>query len=183
MALSPPPLAANGRLNHHSHSPLLQQPISKREKRKNNMEDRFQQINRDFNDNRDFYYRKQVQTFQADIDYIRNADLYHDQPLQDSWDDPIDEASTSVLSTRGSLKAENQNGSPRIDHPHKIGAYTAKFVHKINDAMEERDADLVTVVVRSTHALLCALCLSMYLLLSIMTLTIHVLVSLQFPYQ
>lgn len=111
------------------------------------MEDRFAQIGREFNENRDLYYRKQLQNFQNGIDAIRHADLYANKALDDFHEDTTDEATTSAaVSTHGSLRTMNSIGSTKFDIPWKSGPY-AKFSHSINDAMEQRDAELTTVAV------------------------------------
>ena len=112
------------------------------------MEDRFAQISHEFNENRDLYYRKQLQSFQVDIDFIRNAALYVDKPLDEFGDEGTEEATTSAAaSTQGSVRNVNLNGDARHGLHLKNGAYAAKFAHKINDALEQRDADLTNVAV------------------------------------
>lgn len=114
------------------------------------MEDRFVQIGQEFNEKRDMYYRRQLQTLQIDLDYIRNADLYANKPLDDFRDDASEGAITSTAgSTQGSVRTLNLSGNSRLDIPPKSGAYAAKFAQDINDAMEQRDTVLTTIVVCS----------------------------------
>ena len=115
------------------------------------MEDRFAQIGHDFDENRDLYYRKQMHNFHIDIDYIRNADPYANKPLDGLPDDVSEEGTTSAAgSTQGSLKALSQNGNTWLDIPLRSGAYANQFAQEINNAMEQRDADLTTVAVSAT---------------------------------
>lgn len=110
------------------------------------MEERLAQISNDFSKDRDLYYRKQLQAFQHDIDYIRRADLYADKPLEDNWDDCIEEATSATASIAGSLRAVPPNGNTILSG--RIGANAARFAQDINDAIEQRDVDLVTITVR-----------------------------------
>ena len=158
MAYSPSPhiasLAAAGsssRFTRHSPSPPLQQPLSKRDKKRNVMENRLAEISSSFAENRDHLYRKQLHAFQADMSYIQAAQLYDDGPLDEIGDEGPEETSTSAAgSSAGSLRNAHQehlNGHTRLEVPYKTGPQTAEFIQEINDAMEQRDADLTTVVV------------------------------------
>ena len=115
------------------------------------MEDRFAQIGHEFDENRDLYYRKQMHNFHIDIDYIRNANLYANKPLDGLADDASEEGTASAAgSTQGSFKALNLNGNTWLDIPLRSGAHANQFAQEINNAMEQRDADLTTVAVCAT---------------------------------
>lgn len=159
MAYSPSPHIANlavagssSRFNRHSPSPPLQHPISKRDKKRNVMENRLAEISSSFAENRDHLYRKQLQALQADMNYIQAARLYDNVPLDDIGDEGPEETNASpAASTAGSLRNAHQahlNGHMRLEAPQKTGPQTAEFIQEINDAMEQRDADLTTVVYR-----------------------------------
>ena len=107
------------------------------------MEERFTQISSDFNENRDLCYRRQFQAFQIDIDFIRHAELYSEKPLDDTGDYAAEDHPTSATASiqEGIRIALNGNT------PLKGGKYAAEFTKAINDAMEQRDADLTTVAV------------------------------------
>jgi len=153
MAYSPSLLAAAGhsQLSHHSVSPPLPHPISKREKRKHDMEERFAQIGRDFKEDRQKNFHKQIHNLQIDGDFIRNADLYADKALHEFGDDTAEDVTISATaSTHGSVRTLNLNGNTKLEMPFKNGTYATKFTQVINDAMEQRDADLTTVAVCST---------------------------------
>ncbi|CAF9910558.1 MAG: hypothetical protein ALECFALPRED_006685 [Alectoria fallacina] len=159
MAYSPSPhiaslavASSSSRFNRHSPSPPLHQPLSKRDKKRNVMENRLAEISSSFAENRDHLYRKQLQALQADMNYIQAAHLYDNAPLDEIGDDGMEEANTSAAaSTAGSLRNAHQahlNGHTRLEVPYKTGPQTAEFIQEINDAMEQRDADLTTVVYR-----------------------------------
>ena len=115
------------------------------------MENRLAEISSSFAENRDLLYRKQLQTLQADMAYIQAARLYHNTPLDEIGDEGLEETITSAAgSTAGSLRNTHQaylNGHTRLEVPYKTGPQTAEFIQEINDAMEQRDADLTTLVV------------------------------------
>lgn len=115
------------------------------------MENRLAEISSSFADNRDHLYRKQLQALQADMNYIQAARLYDNVPLDEIGDDVLEEINPSAaVSTEDSLRTAHQahlNGHTRLEVPYKTGPQTAEFIQEINDAMEQRDTDLTTVVV------------------------------------
>lgn len=115
------------------------------------MQNRLAEISSSFAENRDHLYRKQLQALQADMNYIQAARLYDNVPLDEIGDEGLEETNTSAAaSTADSLRNPQQaylTGHTRLEVPHKTGPQTAKFIQEINDAMEQRDADLTTVVV------------------------------------
>ena len=165
MAYSPSPhipnLAVAGtssRFNRHSPSPTLPQPLSKRDKKRNVMENRLAEISSSFAENRDHIYRKQLQALQADMNYIQAARLYDNVPLDQIGDEGPEEASTSAAaSAAGSFRNAHQAHLPnhmRLETTHRTGPRTAEFIQEVNDAMEQRDADLTTIVVcKNSHFL------------------------------
>lgn len=119
------------------------------------MENRLAEISNSFAENRDLLYRKQLQTFQADMAYIQAAPLYDNTPLDEIADDGPEELIASAAgSTVGSLRNTHQaylNGHTRPEVPYRPGSQTAEFIQEINDVMEQRDADLTTLVVRRSR--------------------------------
>ncbi len=115
------------------------------------MENRLAEISNTFAENRDHLYRKQLQALQADMNYIQAARLYDNVPLDEIGDEALEEINTSAAaSTTDSLRNAQQahlNGHTRLEAPYKTGPQTAEFIQEINDAMEQRDADLTTIVV------------------------------------
>lgn len=155
MAYSPSPqtvvAGSSTQLNRISASPTTQLPLSKRDKKRLNMADRLTEISNNFTANRDTFYRQQLQAYQADINYIQQANPYSNKTLEDPTDDPSEEAAGSAAaSTQGSLRTTqqtHQNSIGRTELPFKTGRHTAKFVQAINDAMEKRDVDMTALVV------------------------------------
>ena len=115
------------------------------------MENRLAEISSSFAENRDHLYRKQLQALQADLNYIQTARLYDNTPLDEVGDEGPEEFNTSAAaSTAGSLRNAHQaylNGHTSLEAPYRTGRQTAEFIQEINDAMEQRDADLTTLVV------------------------------------
>ena len=151
MAYSPSPVAvvSQNAFNNSSRSPRLYQNLTKREKRKAFMEDRFAQISQEFNDNREAYYRKQLHTFQLNTDFIRNSNLYANKPLDELIEDPTEDLSASAAaSTQGSVRTLNPNGNTRVEMPWRHGVSAARYSREIDDVLEQRDADLTMVAVR-----------------------------------
>ena len=115
------------------------------------MENRLAEISTSFAENRDHLYRKQLQILQTDMSYIQNARLYDNMPLDEIGDEGSEEIDTSAAaSTADSLRNAQQaymNGHAKLEAPHKVGPQTAAFIEEINDAMEQRDADLTALVV------------------------------------
>lgn len=115
------------------------------------MENALAEISSSFAENRDRLYRKQLQALQADMNYIQAARLYDNVPLDGIGDEGPEEGNPSTAaSTAGSLRNAHQahlNGHTRLEVPYKTGPQTAEFIQEINNAMEQRDADLTTVVV------------------------------------
>lgn len=113
------------------------------------MEDRLAQITNDFTRDRDLIYRKQLQAFQLDIDYIRRASPYAETPLDDMGGDSNEDFTNSATaSSSGKLGGQTYINGNAVSG--RIGPNAAKFAQEINDTMEQRDADLTTVAVRST---------------------------------
>ena len=115
------------------------------------MENRLAEISSSFAENRDHHYHKQLHTLRADMSYIQAARLYDDAPLDEIGDEESEEVNTSAAaSNAGSLRNAHQahlNGHTMLEVPYKTGPQTARFIQEINDAMEQRDVDLTTVVV------------------------------------
>ena len=113
------------------------------------LQDRLAEISQNFAENRDANYRKQLQQYQVDINFINNAQLYGDKPLLEPGEDDGDE-----VGVNGAVGTRHQqpglvNGNARLEAPPKTGRYAVRFVQEINDAMEERDANLTATAVRS----------------------------------
>lgn len=145
---------ASGSLNHilrHSATPPLPpQTVSKQKKRRNALVERLEEISSNFALHRDDYYRKQLQTLQFDINYINRAQPYEDSPLNDLHSDIFNEMISSVTANTGETHRSSAGGSrmPDMEVPPRAGIWASKYTQEINDAMEERDAQLTLVAVR-----------------------------------
>lgn len=159
MAYSPSPqispTVASGsapHINRLSATPPPQQ-LSKRDKRRNALSERLNDLTNHFARNRDTHYRKQLQSLQIDMNLIIRADLYQDHPLEDHADDIAELISSTV---GGNIQTCGQGGQRRPENeaaPH-AGKWYHKFVEEINDAQENRDAQLTLLEV--------SFCMSVY---------------------
>ena len=110
------------------------------------IQDRLADIVQNFTENRDANYRKQLQQYQADINFINSAQLYNDRPLLEPGENEGEEA--GVKTTRPQ-QPNLLNGNARVEALPKTGKHATRFVQEINDAMEERDTNLTATVVSS----------------------------------
>lgn len=120
---------------------LAQQPLTKRDKRRTALAEKLNDLTSTFSQNRDSHYRQQLHALQADMNLIMRADPYQDHPLDDSADG-IAESINDILSGNPHPTA---NGEP----PPTSGRRYARFVEKLNNAIEERDAKITTLHVSS----------------------------------
>ena len=157
MAYSPSPqpgaLGLNGTfssLRRHSISPPLPQNISKREKRKNALSDRLNDISVNFAQNRDAHYRSQLQGLQLAINFISNSDPYKNRPLNDNPDDIYGELS-AALADNAQRVAQAGSRSAVTEVPAGTEKWASAFVRAVNDEMETRDANLTAVAVSLLH--------------------------------
>ena len=115
------------------------------------MENRLAEISTSFAENRDHIYRKQIQALQADMNYIQAARLYDNVPLDELADEGPEEinpsAATSTADSLGNAHHTHLNGHAKLENSYNPGPQTAEFIQEINDAMEQRDADLTSLVV------------------------------------
>ena len=112
------------------------------------LQDRLAEISQNFAENRDANYRKQLQQYQADINFINNAQLYGDKPLLEPGEEDEDDIGDTGAAGVRHQPTSLVNGNARLETPPKTGRYAARFVQEINDAIEERDANLTATAVR-----------------------------------
>jgi hypothetical protein len=142
MAMSPSPqlsptMGAGQRFEgHHSGTPPAQ-PLSKRDKRRTQLLDRLSDITMQFNNNKDQYYRNQLQAIQLDTGLILHADPYRDNPLIDNADE-IKELICNVSAYNPNAMAALSRG----DINSIAGKLYSEFANDVNDAMERRDVAL-----------------------------------------
>ena len=113
------------------------------------LQDRLAEISSNFAENRDANYRKQLQQYQSDINFINNARLYDNVPLLEPG---IEEEANALIT--GSVSGRQQllglaNGNGRHENQAKAGRHAIRFVHEVNDTMEQRDVDLTASAVRA----------------------------------
>ena len=118
----------------HSNSPLPEQQLSKRDKRRTTLANRLAEITAQFADNRDVHYRNQLQALQIGINLVVEAPAHGDDLLPDKPDE-IDKL------VRDNLQ-KNLMKSIGTDVPLRAGRVYADFAKEVNDAMEDRDTVL-----------------------------------------
>ena len=116
-------------------NPRFHQP-TKREKRKNAMVDRLRDISANFAENREYHYRRQLQSLQRDVNYITYAQPYRDQPLEE-----LDDSDGDGLAFVSGIVSGNGERQPRP------GKWARKFEEEMDNAVEDRDAQLTLIVV------------------------------------
>ena len=112
------------------------QPISKRDKKRNQHIAHQQDLADDFALNRDVHYRSQLVGLQYDMNLITQADPYNPEPLEDSLDEIAKLVEGAVA---GNLYQAEVSSL--------AGRYYADFVQEVNDAKEAKDVQLVQVMV------------------------------------
>jgi Sds3-like len=119
-------------------SPPANPPLSKRDKRRSALQDRLQELTATFSQNRDTQFRQQLHALQCDMTLINNADPYAPGPLPDSADDIAQLIETTV---GGGKFGKEMAGL--------AGTWYSRFVQEINQVKEDKDAELVMLMVGS----------------------------------
>lgn len=117
------------------------QPLSKRDKRRNNITEKLADMVQTFSREQYQHYRAQLQAIQVDMTLVLRADPYENVPLDDSADAILHHIETV---TGGSLP--NTEGAQR-DYLALAGNRYHDYVQEINRSMEQRDADLTALKV------------------------------------
>ncbi|KAL9100318.1 MAG: hypothetical protein Q9163_004297 [Psora crenata] len=155
--LTPGVLKQPYRINRLSPSPPPQQPVNKRDKKRMAMADRLTEISNNFTENRDMHYRERLRSFHTDIACIKNAPLYDNKYLDDSGADlPEDLNPSAAGNTQGGVRTGQQpqfSGNGSIEVPATLGRHAAQFLQEVNDALEQKDADLVTASYKHNFAI------------------------------
>lgn len=142
MAYSPSPtspLAGPGRsaaLGRRSVTPPAQ-PLSKRDKKRNQYLQQRQGLLNDFNENREHYYREQLIALQHDMNLIIQCDPYEPSLLEDT----PEEIDRLVEATAANTPYQNELSS-------LAGKWYAEFVHEVNAAKEQKEIELIQLMVR-----------------------------------
>lgn len=155
MAYSPSPqpsalplTGAYSNVNRHSVTPPLPQ-MSKRDKRRNALSERLNEISASFAQNRDAHYRSQLQGLQLAMNFINSSEPYKNSPLNDNPEDIYDELNAAVVDN---VQRVTQAGSRSAVTEVPLGTerLAAAYVKEINDEMETRDVNLTVVAVSFT---------------------------------
>ncbi|KAG9985584.1 hypothetical protein KCU78_g20726, partial [Aureobasidium melanogenum] len=115
------------------------QPLSKRDKRRNNITDKLADMIQTFTQDQHQHYRAQLQAIQVDMTMILRANPYENSPLDDSAED-VEREIENV--TGGSLP--NTDAAVK-DYLALAGKRYHEYVQQINHALEQRDADLTAL--------------------------------------
>ncbi|THY33307.1 hypothetical protein D6D01_02283 [Aureobasidium pullulans] len=115
------------------------QPLSKRDKRRNNITDKLSDMIQTFTQDQHQHYRAQLQAIQVDMTMILRANPYENRPLDDSAED-VEQEIENV--TGGSLP--NTDAAVK-DYLALAGKRYHEYVQQINHALEQRDADLTAL--------------------------------------
>ena len=110
------------------------------------MADRLTEISNNFAENRDVFYRERLRSFQADITYINNAQLYDNKPLDDLLINPAADQNAETSAVQPNARTQF-NVTARAQPTPGLGEHAAKFVQDVNDTLEERDAELTRLAV------------------------------------
>ena len=132
-----------------SSSPTAQPSMNKRDKRRIVLQDRYNEIVGNFAANRDAHYRKQLQQYQTDISYIMGAHLYDKLPLPEPGEQDVEQPQANGGRGHRQSHQELTNGATRSESTPKLGKHATYFTYDAINAVEQRDADLVTLAVRS----------------------------------
>ena len=119
------------------------QPLSKRDKKRNAHQERYQELTNDFAQNRDLYFRKQLTALQTDMMLITQADPYQPEPLDDS---PEDISQKVEIALAGTPYQTELSGS--------AGKWYSKFVQEVNSAKEVKEIELTQLMVCAPRILM-----------------------------
>jgi len=137
MAHSPIPMSS---IMHQSPSPLFNpQPLTKRDKKRQAVEQRIKEISDTFAAQRESHLRNQLNALHRDIQFVNRAEVYTNKPLDEIADDVF----SDIASQQGSVDGESKAPA--------LGRLAAEFVEDVNDALEERDASIT-----ATHVRICS---------------------------
>lgn len=83
------------------------------------------------------------------MNYINNASLYENKPLEDASEDILEAMSANIpgpsIVSRSGVPGLRL---PEIEAPPRPGKWAAKFVHDVNDEFEDKDVRLTLLAAR-----------------------------------
>jgi len=124
------------------------QNLSKRDKKRNNIVEKLEDMISTFKNDKSQHYRVQLQAIQVDMTLVIRADPYEDAPLEDN-PAVIQELVDAVMGDKlPSGKAA------REDFYALAGRRYYQYCQEINQAQEKRDADLTMLKVLSLDHLM-----------------------------
>ena len=116
-------------------------PMSKKDKRKSQHITQLQELQDDFQSNRESHFRRQLVSLQQDMNMITHSDPY----LADSIDDSPEEVSR--------IAEQAASGTPyQSELSQFAGRWWAEFAGEINTAKENKELALSNITVRHTTA-------------------------------
>lgn len=132
------------------------QPLTKRDVRRNRIMEKLQGMINTFNSNQHNHYRAQLQGVQVDMTLVLRADPYGpDAPLSENPEDISDLIASTMKGNQngeGAINLPNDEAA-RQDYYSMAGKRYTEFVREVNDAIEQRDADLTALHVRQEELL------------------------------
>jgi hypothetical protein len=117
------------------------QPLSKRDKRRNQHLAHQQELYNELSSNREQHYREQLIALQNDMSLISQADPYSPEPLDDSPDEIARIAELAASATPYQAQMSSL-----------AGKWYAEFVHEVNDAKEAKEIAIIQLMVKSPHS-------------------------------
>ncbi|KAI8964756.1 Sds3-like-domain-containing protein [Daldinia sp. FL1419] len=116
-------------------------PQSKRDKRRQAVNDRLTVLADKFSRDKDKHYRDELQKIQIDVNLVGRVDPYADRPL-----DAIDREYREIQQATNAQQAANAstNGSPKRSLLEMAGPTFSEWVHQIEDLVEHRDYEMTS---------------------------------------
>lgn len=117
----------------------LSPPPSKRDKKRQNLNDRLAVLQDKFSRDKDKHYRDELHKIQIDVNLVGRVDPYADRPL-----DVIDREYRDIQQSANaqSNATTSSNGSPKRSLLEMAGPTFGEWVHQVEDLVEHRDYDM-----------------------------------------
>ncbi|KAI1471330.1 Sds3-like-domain-containing protein [Daldinia caldariorum] len=114
---------------------------SKRDKRRQTVNDRLAVLADKFSRDKDKHYRDELHKIQIDVNLVGRVDPYADRPL-----DAIDREYREIQQATNAQHAANStsNGSPKRSLLEMAGPTFSEWVHQIEDLVEHRDYEITS---------------------------------------
>ncbi|OTB03424.1 hypothetical protein M426DRAFT_74015 [Hypoxylon sp. CI-4A] len=114
-------------------------PPSKRDKKRQALNDRLALLADKFSRDKDKHYRDELQKIQIDVNLVSRIDPYVDRPL-----DAIDREYRDIEQSANTLQTTNasDNDSPKRSLLEMAGPTFSEYVHELEDSVEHRDYEM-----------------------------------------